>query len=770
MDTPEDLIEYAKINSRIWQKIVLHEATRLALLGYSIVPVRKLSKSLPPTKFDVNYHSASKNRGTLKKWVEPGTGKFAGWNIGIACGKDPGVFVLDVDRHGDINGEESLKSFENQYGELPEGPLQRTPSGGFHHLFAWEPGAVSSAGKIAPGIDTRGGESDAFKSHIVVFPSVVVNDEGDAGQYEWLKRPYTPDCLPLAPNWAVTGNNRTDQFKPSRGNELVTADDIERLVPVDQIERMLAAINLDDLTYDDWLQIGQSINSQHCGDEGLDLWDTWSKRGQRYQTKECTNRWQGFDPQGKVRIGTLFYLAKISGWVPSEKDKYHSVPDEILYEINRLYPLVMISNKVRMVKLGADGSINVLHPNELITLYKNRLLEFEGGGRVILKNPVDLWLGWKHRLTFEGMGFYPAPIVCPKNHLNLWRGFAIEPEDGNVDIFTDFVREVICRGNNENTDWLLDWMAQIFQQPGVKLGTAVVLRGSEGTGKNTLTRAISKLLKPINYTQMVNPKHFMSNFNSYLLQSLVCVLNEAVWSGNHQEANLLKGVITEDFLSVELKGYEQFSTVNSTRLIIMTNETWAVPAGHQSRRYFVLHVSDGRKGDKEYWTELHDWINDHASQLLWYFLNREIKHDLRQALETSELMKQRELTALRDLTPADNVAQHLITKGYAEKAPGRSKLAGKWVWTNGFLKQVNANLHPYSSISQQFPRAIGRLFEEQGFTLISDRTRQTGRLFVLPETPEPLLECLSKKFSIAIPELEDVSEWTEHKPPYTGDM
>ena len=532
------------------------------------------------------------------------------------------------------------------------------------------------------------------------------------------------------------------------------------MISINQIEGMLTAISPDNLTYDDWLRVGQAVNSQHCGDEGLALWDDWSQRGQRYKPKECTGRWNGFKPLGKVRIGTLFYMAKSAGWVPKETDKYHSDPEEILHEINDLFPLVTISNKVRMVKLRADGTINVLHPNDVRMLYQNRYIELQVGDRTVFKNPVDLWLGWDHRFTYDGMGFYPSPLDCPENHLNLWRGFAVEPEKGEIDIFTDFVHEVICRGNNGYANWLLDWIAQIFQKPGEKVGTAVVLRGAEGTGKNTLTKALSKLLYPANYAHMINPKHFTSNFNSYILQTLLCVLNEAVWSGNHQEANILKGLVTEDFLSVEMKGIDTFSAVNCARLVIMTNNLWAVPAGHESRRYFVLHVSDERKGDKEYWKEIHDWIDDHAPQLLWYFLNRKIQSDLRRALETKELLRQRELTAIRDSTPAIEVAQYLVIQGKAELAHESSKLGGKVVWTNDLLRDTCLKLQPGIPVSQQFPRTIRRLFEEQGVFLKSDRTRVDGRLLILPETPEPLLKCLSKILSIPIDHLEGTTKWT----------
>jgi hypothetical protein len=764
MSNEIDWIEEAKDNSNDWQTLVFEEAKRLTNLGYHVIPIRRMGKELPPKNHNIGYHSAASNKGTIEKWFEPGTGKFRGWNIGIACGKDGGVFVLDVDRHGDIDGISALQEIELIHGKLDErGPLQRTPSGGLHYLFNWEPGAVTSSGKIAPGIDTRGGDADAFKSHIVVRPSVVINSEEEACTYSWLTPPGMTRNLPTIPSWILDKIKREIPIA-GRGNELVGESDLEVSVPLDQIKRMVASIDPDKLTYDEWLRVGQAIHTQYCGEEGLEVWDSWSANGVRYKPNECSSRWAGFEPTGRIRMGTLFYMAKKAGWIPTKKDLHETLPDEVLCEFNERYSLVTVGNKVRIVAPDISGLVTILHPNDARLIYKNQPVEYSVGGHFKAANPIDLWLKWKHRATYQGMGMYPPPLVCPDKYLNLWRGFAIGPEEGEVKIFEDFVLTVICRSDTAKFDWLIDWIAHIFQFPGKKPGTAVVIYGSEGTGKNTLTKALSKLLYPANFTHMINPKHFMSNFNSYLVNTLVCVLNEAVWSGNHQEANLLKGLVTEDYLSVEMKGIDAFNARNSARIFILTNNNWAVPAGHQSRRYFVVETSDSRKGDTAYWKEIHDWIDNHAEELLNYFLNREIKSDLREALETKELQKQREITAERDMSIEDQLALYLVTEGHARFGSEGSHLEGRPIWSHSFLRSMVQHIDSRVSAKKQLPRSLQRLFEEFGYKLESARTKSDGRVLVLPDTPRPLIECLSLKLNIPVEDIEDAEEWVDQTP------
>jgi hypothetical protein len=72
-------------------------------------------------------------------------------NVGVACGKESNLTVLDVDGEA---GRETLRELELENGELPEGPIMLTPSGGCHYYFGYEAG-ISNAVRFAPGLDIR---------------------------------------------------------------------------------------------------------------------------------------------------------------------------------------------------------------------------------------------------------------------------------------------------------------------------------------------------------------------------------------------------------------------------------------------------------------------------------------------------------------------------------------------------------------------------------------------------------------------------------------
>ena len=221
--------------------------------GFYVIPIVPRGKSLPYE--GIKYDDASKDIDTINKWFDVKDGIYRGHNIGIATGRSDGVFAVDQD----IEEWEDAKNF-------PECPVQRTPSGGYHYLFKWREGASSSTSKIQKGIDTRGGTALSIKGHIVAFPSRTEN-----GVYVWKNI-----CkLPEIPDWIVDKMGKPWK-KGIRGNENVSETDLENKLDEEQIERMLLSIDIDSLSYEDWLMIGQSINSQRPGEDGLSLWQRWS--------------------------------------------------------------------------------------------------------------------------------------------------------------------------------------------------------------------------------------------------------------------------------------------------------------------------------------------------------------------------------------------------------------------------------------------------------------------------------------------------------------
>jgi hypothetical protein len=122
-------------------------------------------------------------------------------NIGVACGKRSGFWVLDVDpRHG---GDDTLAALERENGELPRTPEQLTAGGGRHLCFAL-PGDfevrniqrnAADESPLGKGLDLRG------EGGYVVGAGSAGPDET---VWEW-EAEHHPDDLPFqpAPEWLL---------------------------------------------------------------------------------------------------------------------------------------------------------------------------------------------------------------------------------------------------------------------------------------------------------------------------------------------------------------------------------------------------------------------------------------------------------------------------------------------------------------------------------------------------------------------------------------
>jgi putative DNA primase/helicase len=77
-------------------------------------------------------------------------------NIGIATGREAGIFVLDVDEKS--GGPASLAELEARHGPLPATLRSTTGGGGFHLYFRYPAdGRIpNSTSRVGPGLDVRG--------------------------------------------------------------------------------------------------------------------------------------------------------------------------------------------------------------------------------------------------------------------------------------------------------------------------------------------------------------------------------------------------------------------------------------------------------------------------------------------------------------------------------------------------------------------------------------------------------------------------------------
>jgi putative DNA primase/helicase len=108
-----------------------------------------------------------------------------------------------------------------------------------------------------------------------------------------------------------------DQAKGKRGLRAVNGGEAPP-PPTDdraKLESALAVVSAD-IGYDDWVQVGMALYKE-LGAGGLEVWDQWSSRSQKYPgRKGLETHWRSFERGGvtTVTAAKIYRLATDQGW------------------------------------------------------------------------------------------------------------------------------------------------------------------------------------------------------------------------------------------------------------------------------------------------------------------------------------------------------------------------------------------------------------------------------------------------------------------------
>ena len=115
-----------------------------------------------------------------------------------------------------------------------------------------------------------------------------------------------------------------------------------------------------------WLRVGAALKTE-LGDEGFDLWDTWSQTAASYRKSSMGGQWRSLR-RGDIQINTLFYLAKKNGWahgkkyatiVPATRDRASQVKNAELAATRKAARMLADATLETHPYLAAKGHPNV---------------------------------------------------------------------------------------------------------------------------------------------------------------------------------------------------------------------------------------------------------------------------------------------------------------------------------------------------------------------------------------------------------------------------
>ena len=116
--------------------------------------------------------------------------------------------------------------------------------------------------------------------------------------------------------------------------------------------------------------------------------------------------------------------------------------------------------------------------------------------------------------------------------------------------------------------------------------------------------------------------------------------------GDRSTESILKQLITEPSMIIEMKGKDVFEVRSYLRLMLATNSEWAAPVSLTDRRYFVLDVSEAKRNDFDFFRKLqHEQNNGGREALLQALMDFDLSYfEVRNIPETPARLDQKFLS------------------------------------------------------------------------------------------------------------------------------
>jgi hypothetical protein len=329
---------------------------------------------------------------------------------------------------------------------------------------------------------------------------------------------------------------------------------------------------------------------------------------------------------------------------------------------------------------ATTGEIQVLTPQQLKTALAGRWVEAVDpkNGKTKVRDAATVWLESRRRREVHGVQYCPNNIGLRQGHMNLWLGWGIEPAFGDCSFVLDHIRQGVAGGDDQKAEFILNWCADILQNPTRKPGVALVLRGSEGTGKSALGAVLRRLLGAQNVLVNADKDRLLGRFNSALAGKILIQAEESFFAPDSRTADALKHLITGQTLEIELKFGRSFQIGSFHRLLITSNHSQVIQASSEARRFVVCDVSDAHRGDADYFDRLYAVADGRDDTTARAFMEHLLNRDLstfrpwaaqQQFLDDKALIRQKALS----LSPPLAWLWDVLEQVGGECAPGESR-------------------------------------------------------------------------------------------------
>ncbi len=534
-------------------------------------------------------------------------------NVGLRL--DDEHFVIDVDpRNG---GAESYERLMTDYPQ-PEAPVVITGSEGYH-VFLRKPAGLEIVGGLQayPGIDfkKKGG-------YVVAAGSVHPETE----------RTYHLDPLADFSDLSAVPMASPQLLDLLTVRPRLSGDEDMECSP-EQLERLLGGLDPCDFgDYMQWLKLAMASHHATGGsDEGMEVFVAWSQLDPVYADRDDETRakWQSFSIRAgsQAKLGTILHAL-------NRADR-----GDLVDELNRSSADDDFPDDLDAPTDGgthwAKDWVWIAHPGHFVRrkdcvqwrpeTWKSMYASSWPEGDVL----SAVWKAKVPVRRFESLVYLPERPEFPDGPAsatyNIWRKSGADAAAGDVSIFLDHMAYLFP--DEGDRDHVLDYLALLVQFPARKIHFALLIRGSQGTGKSWVGQLMERIIGEPNVTRPSNDE-VTSRWTRWMQGAQLAILEELMTLGRREVANRLKPAITDTTLRIEDKNLPLYSIPNCLNFICFTNHSDALPVEDGDRRWLIV-FSPAKRRDAAYYDRLFNFMDRDggAAFVKHWLLERKVKLD-----------------------------------------------------------------------------------------------------------------------------------------------
>lgn len=409
---------------------------------------------------------------------------------------------------------------------------------------------------------------------------------------------------------------------------------------------------------DPWLRVGMALHKHFNGSmEGLVRWDEWAKQFRGYKGfADQRYHWSTFRTEGPMSLRALERKIKRDQRL---REAYKRTEEAVIPELQQSTPkrgeealdfmmqhYVLIAEGARIGDLSKPVAESIKVLNHVREFVRNRktVVEVTGGGGKVVNKEVpcfDLWLANPDHIEAWDTIYVPGGgrlVGDKKKGLTYYNTYnppsAVEVE--GTSLLRYFTRHLEYLFPKEGHKWMLNWMAQLIQDPAHRYRVAPLsISVFEGTGRGWLTRLLAKLVGYSNYATVKDISDIIrpGAKSGYLDGTVLLVFNEVYTTGKlrFQVLSQIKTILSDDIQEIDVKwGKHTYNQQIYTRCFFQSNHINGLTIEDNDSRIQPF-INREKPKSQEYYIELYKLLDSEQ------FINEVYSYLMRQEIDTRVL-------------------------------------------------------------------------------------------------------------------------------------